>query len=262
MSRPRRDPTADARAAEIFALLGDDDGSSAVAVFIELLRGSSSLRNWLWTEFAHSAGTRRRLGEWLEKNDSQPADYGKLLASFASEQNGFEQERRRLKSNLPATIAVRGHGGQTRSAIEQILRSYQAGGAELGAYLLASSWKRAKAPGLDPRLLRASRRFLAEACGNNRPELLRALAQAVRLVNGRPAPASDKTAYGFTNWWKLCLLLYVLNHPKPKYRIRELCAYLASQHLAVGSTSVRAFCRKHGIARDRRAGRPGRDHHA
>jgi hypothetical protein len=258
MSRPRHDPTADARAADIFALLADDDESAAVAVFIELLRFSPALRNWLWTEFAQSAGTRDRLSEWLKANGAPPANGGKLLASFASEQNGFERERRRLKESLPATIATRRYGGLTRSAIEQILRSYQAGGNEMGAYLLAASWKRAKAPEFDPRLLRASRRFLADACGSSRPELLKGLARAIRLVSGRPGATSSKTAYGFTNWWRLCLLLYILNHPKPRYRIRDLCAYLASQHLAVGATSVREFCRKHGIARDRRAGRPGR----
>lgn len=260
MSRPRHDPTAAARAADMFALLADDDESAAVAVFIELLRFSPALRNWLWTEFAHSAGTRDRLGKWLKTNGDGdlPANGGKLLASFASEQNGFERERLRLKESLPVTVSARRFGGLTRSAIEQIIRSYQASGTELGAYLLAASWKRTKAPESDPRLLRAGRRFLAEACGNSRPELLEGLAKAIRLVSDRPETASSKTAYGFTNWWRLCLLLYILNHPKPRYRIRELCAYLADQHLAVGATSVREFCRRHGIARDRRAGRPGR----
>lgn len=262
MSRPRQDAAAIARDAEIFALLADDDESAAVAVFIELLRFSPALRNWLWTEFAQSAGTRDRLSEWLKANHTLPTNGGKLLASFASEQNGFERERLRLKESLPATIAARRYGGLTRSAIEQIIRSCQAGGNEMGAYLLAASWKRAKAPESDPRLLRASRRFLAEVCGDNRPELLKGLARAIRLVGIRPGATSSKTAYGFTNWWRLCLLLYILNHPKPRYRIRDLCAYLASQHLAVSATNVRGFCRKHGIARDRRAGRPGRGQRA
>jgi len=152
MSRPRHDPTADARAAEMFALLADDDESAAVALFIELLRFSPALRNWLWTEFAQSAGTRDRLGKWLKTNGDGdlPANGGKLLASFASEQNSFERERLRLKERLPATVSGRGFGGLTRSAIEQIIRSYQASGTELGAYLLAASWKRTKAPESDP----------------------------------------------------------------------------------------------------------------
>jgi hypothetical protein len=262
MSRPRHDPTADARAADIFALLTDDDKSAAVAAFVELLRFSPALRDWLWTEFAQSVATRERLAEWLKTGGSPPANGGKFLASLASEQKGFERERLRLKENLPPRIEVRPHGGLARSTVEQIIRSYQATGTDLGAYLLAASWKRAKAPESDPRLLRAGRRFLAEVCGNSRPKLLKGLAQSVRLVGDRPETAPSKTAYGFTNWWKLSLLLYVLNHPKPRYRIRELCAHLAAQHLLVGATSVRAFCRKHGIARDRRAGRPGRSQRA
>jgi len=262
MSRPRHDPTAEARAADIFALLTDDDNSAAVAAFIELLRFSPALRDWLWTEFAQSAATRERLAEWLKAGGPPPANGGKFLAFLASEQKGFEHERLRLKETLPARIAARSYGGLARNAIEQIIRSYQAGGTDLGAYLLAASWKRTKAPESDPRLLRAGRRFFAEVCGNSRPELLKRLAQAVRLVGDRPGAAPSKTAYGFTNWWKLCLLLHVLNHPKPRYRIRELCAHLASQHLSVGVTSVRAFCRKHGIARDRRAGRPERGERA
>ena len=262
MSRPRHDPTADARAADMFALLTDDDTSAAVTAFVELLRCSPALCNWLWTEFAQSAATRARLAEWLKSGGPPPANGGKFLASLASEEKGFEHERLRLKETLPARIAARPYGGLARGAVEQIIRSYQASGTDLGAYLLAASWKRAKAPESDPRLLRAGRRFLAEACGNSRPELLKGLARAIRLVCDRPGAVSSKTAYGFTNWWKLCLLLYVLNHPKPRYRIRELCAHLASQHLPVGATSVRAFCRKHGIARDRRAGRPGRSQRA
>jgi hypothetical protein len=262
MSRPRHDPTADTRAADIFALLTDDDKSAAVAVFVELLRFSPALRNWLWTEFAQSATTRERLAEWLKTGGPPPANGLKLLATLASEQRGFERERLRLKETLPVRIAARPYGGLARSTVEQIIRSYQASGTDLGAYLLAASWKRAKTPESDPRLLRAGRRFLAEACGNSRPELVKRLAHAVRLVGDRPEAASSKTAYGFTNWWKLCILLYVLNHPKPRYRIRELCAHLASQHLPVGATNVRAFCRKHGVARDRRAGRPGRSQRA
>jgi hypothetical protein len=49
---------------------------------------------------------------------------------------------------------------------------------------------------------------------------------------------------------------YLLRHPSPSNRTRELQSHLASLGLRVTSKEVRRFCAHHGIRRDMRAARP------
>jgi hypothetical protein len=51
-------------------------------------------------------------------------------------------------------------------------------------------------------------------------------------------------------------LLYILRHPAPHYRTRELQAHLAGLGLKVAARDIRRFCANAGIKRDVRAGRP------
>ena len=56
--------------------------------------------------------------------------------------------------------------------------------------------------------------------------------------------------------WKVRLLFYLLRHPRPSYRTRDLRAHLAALGVQVSTKDIRRFCSRHGIRRDMRAGRP------
>jgi hypothetical protein len=65
-----------------------------------------------------------------------------------------------------------------------------------------------------------------------------------------------RASIGYTDWWKLHVLLYMLRHPSEAYRTREVRAHLEVLGLKISSLDFRRFCKRHGIQRDERAGRP------
>jgi len=65
-----------------------------------------------------------------------------------------------------------------------------------------------------------------------------------------------RTAFGYADWWKLHALVYMLRHPREAYRTREVRAHLATLGLRISSLDFRRFCKRHGIRRNERAGRP------
>ena len=65
-----------------------------------------------------------------------------------------------------------------------------------------------------------------------------------------------RTAFGYADWWKLHALVYMMRHPCEAYRTRNLRAHLLQLGLQISSLDFRRFCKRHGIRRDERAGRP------
>ena len=68
--------------------------------------------------------------------------------------------------------------------------------------------------------------------------------------------SSLRTAFGYADWWKLHVLVYMMRHPREAYRAREVRAHLETLRLQISSQDFRRFCKRHGIRRDERAGRP------
>ena len=236
-------------------LSAEDD--AAAAIFIDLCRASPLLRGWLLQEFGRSESVRSRFAQLLEEAgpSSRP---GAVLPELAGQRRGYALEKARLKERFAAGIGDAQHGGLSRLDIERLIRRYQAGRIDGGAFLLAYAWRRQAANGatVPPQLLRASSAFLAEATQPGRAGLLADLARALAFLDNHRIGEIGRATFGYAKWWKLSILLYLLNHPKKRYRVREFRDHLAGQKLRVDATDIRKFCKRHGIARDPRAGRP------
>jgi hypothetical protein len=85
--------------------------------------------------------------------------------------------------------------------------------------------------------------------------VLAQLGSAVDLLVGFQ-PGRLRTAFGYADWWKLHALVYMLRHPREAYRTRDVRAHLATLGLQISTLDFRRFCKRSGIRRDERAGRP------
>lgn len=236
----------------VLELLAENPDDAAVALFTRLCRQSPKLRAWLWDEFAHSAKTRAEFARHL-------AESGKTdnltLADAAGESRVRDLERTRLHKQWAAGSAIRPYGGLSRPEVEAWVRRYQSGSLHPATFQLTLAWRHTKGTELaNPALIRASAAFLAEALGRDNRGLLRQLVRIERFFRAREK--LGRAAYGHLHRWKVHVLLYVLNHPKPNYRTSELVAHLATKKVRVSGKLVRRFCAHHGIARDMRPGRP------
>lgn len=245
-------------AERVTELLSEDDRAASTALFIELCRHSASLRTWLCTEFVQSADTRRAFVRLV--NEQAPIeDSSRLLAELSGESKAYQKKKALLRNAVADKVSEKDYGGLDRREIERLIGYYQAGRSDLGAFLLAHAWRRQAQQGGDSaRVLRASSLYFEEVLGRGRPEQLRALSKAIRFFDSRQVGQIGRADYGYHDWWKICLLLYLLNHPKPCYRTGEFRKHLSEHRLTVGAKDIRAFCKKHGIRRDERAGRPRR----
>lgn len=235
----------------LFRQLAHDTPESATVVqFISLYRYSSELRHWLREDFAREAKLRARF-HVLAMCDPAPAIT--RFAELAGDAIAWNEERRQLKARVPACL----YGGLTCGEIEQLILRHQAGGIDCGAFLLAQEWRQAgESAAASPVLARAAVAFVDAGLRKREFRLLRHLGQAARLLDSFQDKPKRRAAVGFADWWKLQALLFILRHPRPAYRTRELRAHLASHGLAVGTKDIRRFCTRHGLARDMRAGRP------
>jgi hypothetical protein len=250
--------TTDNLSAEVNRILHGDEDSAAVTLFFQLIRRSPLLRGWLWREFGQSEKTRARAAEFLAKGSAPLAEGPKLLAWLAGEQEAYLEERERLRKRFNGLLNAHAYGGLSRTGIEILIRRYQAGNRDFGAFFLLYAWRKHlnKQSGYELRLLRANQVFLAALAGQDGKALGRQLLKAQAYFANRQNAVLQRADYGFADWWKISALLYMLNHPKPCYRTGEFCRHLAGQRLTVDPKDVRAFCKQHGIARDSRVGRP------
>jgi hypothetical protein len=104
--------------------------------------------------------------------------------------------------------------------------------------------------------MRASVVFLDAVSRAGDRRLLRHYYKAISFLRAYAEIPQRRRNVGYAEWWKLRVLLFMLQHPRPCYRIRDLRAHLAGLGLAVSALDVRRFCVRHGIRRDMRAGCP------
>ena len=256
-------PSCSALADAILSLSADSKDSAGVMLFMQLLRESPGLRNWLGSAFLEPR-TRARLACCLRGKEHPPgrASRGRhFLAWLAHADTALEADTTVLACNhMPESATA--YGGLTRAQVVQLIRRYQSGGAgniTLAPFLLAHAWRQAPA-GAPPNaaLLLISGMFLQEMFSNEAQALplIRHLAKAVEFFHGQPRGSITRAHFGYVNWWKLHVLHYMLNHPKPRYCTREFSRHLTAQKITVDTKDLRRFCQKHGIVRDIRPGRP------
>ena len=160
-----------------------------------------------------------------------------------------------MKAQLPEQ-AARPFGGLTWEEMETLVRRYEARTLGLNVFLLARDWRKAgDAAKASPKLLQAGADLLDTAIRSGEIRQLAELGHAVELLAGLDSRRL-RTAFGYANWWKLQALVYMLRNPREAYRTREVRAHVETLGLRITSLDFRRFCKRHGIRRDERAGRP------
>jgi hypothetical protein len=227
--------------------------------FLRLLAGICrqfpDLRTWLMEDFARDADTRANFLALVERGDLNGEAMSNGFAELAGELDGWLEEKRRMKAQLPAH-ATRPFGGLTWEEVEALVRRYEARTLGLNIFLLARDWRKAgEAAKASPKLLQAGADLLDAAIRSGETRQLVQLGHAVELLSGLN-PRSLRTSFGYADWWKLHALVYMLRHPREAYRTRDVRAHLETLSLRISSLDFRRFCKRHGIRRDERAGRP------
>ena len=222
---------------------------------VETCREWPELKKWLCEDFVSNGKTRENFLKMVNAS-SLPSDVAVLgLAEMAEEARGWRKEKARMQAGTGAS-APRIYGGRTWSEIEQYAFRYEGGVSEMGVSVLARHWRKTGARAkYAPELQRAGAEFLDAVIHRGQPELLAKLARAVALLNPKKR-VNLKALLGRADWWKLQACLYILRNPQASYRTRDIRAQLARLGITISSLDFRRFCKRHGICRDERAGRP------
>ena len=235
--------------------LTDRQSQSVVALLAELCRHSAEARDWLFEDFARNAKTRTNFLGLVAKEGAREKNGGDGFAELAGEARAWHEEARRMQSLVPRH-APRLYGGLTWVEMEELVGHYEAGAVDVGVFLLARDWKKAGAAAISsPRLLRGAGEFLNAVIHTGETRLALQLANAATLLK-RSQAKGPAAGFGYANWWKLHALLYMLRHPREAYRTRDVRAHLATLGIEISSLDFRRLCKRHGIRRDERAGRP------
>ncbi len=206
-------------------------------------------------DFGQDADTRANFLALVERGDLNGEAMSDGFAELAGELDGWLEEKRRMRAQLPAQ-AARPFGGLTWEEMESLVRRYEARTLGLNVFLLARDWRKAgDAAKASPKLLQAGADLLDTAIRSGETRQLAELGHAVELLAGLD-PRRLRAAFGYADWWKLHALVYMLRHPREAYRTREVRAHLETLGLRITSLDFRRFCKRHDIRRDERAGRP------
>jgi len=220
-----------------------------------MCRQFPDLRIWLMDDFGQDADTRANFLTLVERGDLNGEAMSNGFAELAGELDGWLEEKRWMKAQLPAH-ASRPFGGLTWEEMEALVRRYEARTIGLNVFLLARDWRKAgEAAKASPKLLQAGADLLDTAIRSGETRQLTELGHAVELLSGLD-PRRLRAAFGYADWWKLHALVYMLRRPREAYRTREVRAHLDTLGLRISSLDFRRFCKRHGIRRDERAGRP------
>jgi len=223
--------------------------SATLAMLVQLCRESPELRHWLWEDFGKDAKARAYLAKVVGNPTAAPI---RRFIELTGDAESWLEERQHLRELMPAGL----YGGLKWDEVMRLIRHFQAGTIDLGVFLLAQNWrKNGKAT---PLLRWAGLEFLDLVFPSGRRRLLIHLERALAFLNGYENRANRRAMLGPTDRWKIHALFYMLRHPAPSYRIRDLCGHVASVGFKVSAREVRRFCIRHGIRRDMRAGRPVR----
>ena len=99
-------------------------------------------------------------------------------------------------------------------------------------------------------------RYWATLASDRSGRIARDLADVLMFCRERASRVIGEADFGHASTWKIHLLVYLLDHPRPHYRLGELHDCLPAKYRHVDRRELRDFCQRHGIRRDPRAGRP------
>ncbi len=224
----------------------------------------------LWN---HKAATRRLIQQFANAEKHAVAKQGMTHSRLEGQTELLPQKQKTLQSverlidsgrispEFVSTKLTSSYGGLTRVELLFLLEKHKAGGQDLGPYLLARAWKRemdtSDSAGLQLRQLTI--RTFAKAVRENRSDFFREIADTIDFLQKEEYEENGNWDHDPGLWWQFHLLLYVLDHPKDKYPIREFIKHFKDE---VGTNemptakTIRSFCRKNGIALDSKPGAP------
>jgi hypothetical protein len=235
--------------------LFEADESANAHAFLQLCRQWRGLTDWLLNDFVRDPAVREKFSQVVAGKIPPPTNGLRWIA----EMNGDDRAYREIALQLRQQVFPRGlgiYGGLTRQEMAKLIRKHQSGTLDLGAFLLAQQWREAGDKALSSfRLKHSAAAFVDAVVRTGRPRLLRHFAKALRHVKEYENKTKRRALLGY-DWWKLHVLFYIWRHPRESYRTRDLRAHLATLGVKVTTKAMRRFCKRHGIRRDERAGRP------
>jgi len=221
----------------------------------DICRRFPDLREWLVDDFARDAKIRANFLGLVESGDLGSDEMADAFAEMAGELGSWREEKHRMRTKLPAQ-AMQLFGGLTWDEMESLVRRYEASTIPLDVFLLVRDWRKAgESAKASPKLLRAGADLLDTVIRSGDTRLLVQLGSAVGLLASLKK-GRLRTVFGYADWWKLHALVYMMRHPRESYRTRDLRAHLGQLGLKISPLDFRRFCKRHGIRRDERAGRP------
>ena len=225
------------------------DDAAELRHLVELCRHSPRIRAWLFGRFANDVATQTAFRAVLSGGAGSAAPgtvwSPVLQRQVLSEPRQWDAEPRRF-------------GGLTEAGVLTLIKRYQAGYIDETIFLLVRCWLRFLAAGtanVPVALWRPTLQQWAGIVSDARGRLARHLAGAVQFFGERAGRPIGEADFGYPQSWKIHVLVYILEHPKPCYRVGELHEHLPAKFQRVGCNKIRTFCSKHGIRRDTRAGR-------
>ncbi|QYY35454.1 MULTISPECIES: hypothetical protein [Cerasicoccaceae] len=154
------------------------------------------------------------------------------------------------------------YGGLSRKELLILLDRHRIGRRDPGTYLLIRAWKRhtdSSDNSPDFRLKRLTLSYIERAIIENRADFFRDTADILEFLKDGEFCENGRWDHDPGQFWQFHLLLYILEHPKEKYTIREFGAYfereVGANEMPTAKT-IRAFCRSNGISLDSTPGAP------
>ena len=154
------------------------------------------------------------------------------------------------------------YGGLSRKELLVLMEKYRAGKRNLGTYLLVRSWKigsRYSDNTQDIRLEQFTLDCFSQAITDNDAYFFNEIANTINFLREEEFIEHGNWSHDPGYWWQFHLLLFILEHPKEKYAMREFIKYFQEE---VGANempttkTLRSFCRSHGITLNSRPGAP------
>lgn len=229
-------------------------GVAFIQALADTCRAWPDLADWLCEDFSRDTKIRENFRALID-SPSAIRFVGNGFMEIAGEAGGLQTEIHRLKAEL-GVFSPALFGGRTWMEMELLVHRYRAGSLDLGVFMLARSWRKAgERARFTPELQRAGAELLDAVIRHGERRLWTNLSRALSLLT-HTNKSNLRGTFGHADWWKVHALLYMMRRPCPAYRTRDVRAHLAKRGLKIGSLDFRRFCKRHGIRRDERAGRP------
>lgn len=216
--------------------------------FVKFCRNSLFIRAWLFEGFAKKPATQTAFRKLLADPVSISAD-SPLWSPLMT---------RKILSEAPRPARGKGpYGGLSEARILALIKHYQGGGMDVMTFLLVRLWTRLVASGhkdVPAGFLDAITGHWTAVASDPSGRLSRDFLRAVRFFRERSGRVIGEADFGHANSWKIHVLLYILDYPKPRYQVGELHANLPVKYRHTDRRSIRQFCKEHGIRRDQKPG--------